>query len=234
MLLQSKQIKKLFAGRVRIDGFTTSAASSDVVTSELTTALTTAGYNGGSVALTPSTSETTAGVITTGGNNTVLIFDNATGLPVDDGSGNEVFGRLTELGSVYTLSYFSIVSGTETAYTFSSATDIDFEFAYRYEFKDLPTDAILAVKARNINDDVPGALGTLIIVGLTVTGLNTISNITQTGIDLNTVNFYVNGQAIKNGQGISTTTGGSVTVTPATLGYDIETTDIVTASFKFV
>lgn len=233
MLLQSKQIKKIFAGRVRVAGFTTTATSSDTVTTDLTTALTTAGFNGGSVALTPSTGETTAGVITTGANNTALIFDATTGLPLDDGSGNEVYGRITEAAGVYTLSYYSLVAGVETAYSFSAPTDIDFEFSYRYEFKDLPTDAIITTKARNINDDIPGTTGTLIIIILTIPGLNTIGNIGQTGIDLNTVNFFVNGQAIKNGQGISTTTAGVVTVTPGTLGYDIETTDIVTVSFKF-
>lgn len=43
---------------------------------------------------------------------------------IEDGSGNHVYGRLTESSGVWTLSYFVNLAGTETAYSFTGSNDI--------------------------------------------------------------------------------------------------------------
>lgn len=230
MLIQSKQIKKILAARIRVSGFSASGVD-DVVTSALTTALTTAGYNGGSVTLQPTTTETTSGVIT-GANNTVLLYNGTTKEPLTDASLNEVYGRMTESGGVYTLAYYSLVNGVETSYSLASTT-IDFEFPYRFEFKDLPTDAIISQKARNISDDPQGGSTFYDSQILTITATNTVTAFTPPASTVDDAIFYVNGQAIFNGQGISTNASGTVTVTAGTLGYSLETTDILTVSYTY-
>lgn len=45
--------------------------------------------------------------------------------PIDDGSGNEVYGRLAWNGTSYEISWYSNVAGTETAYNFASSLNVD-------------------------------------------------------------------------------------------------------------
>lgn len=45
-----------------------------------------------------------------------------------DGSGNLVYGRITFAAGVWTLSFYVLISGTETAYSFASPTDISFYY----------------------------------------------------------------------------------------------------------
>ena len=233
MLLQSKQIKKVLAGRVRANNFTTSVSNSDTTTTALTTALSTAGFGGGTVPLTPSGNENVSGVITTSMNNTVLIFDGTTKEVISDGNGNEVYGRLTESGGVYTLSYYSLVGGVETNYDFTIATSIDFEFSYRFEFKDLPTDSLISTKTRNIDDDPKGGRSIYTTETLNITALNTVSSLSNSNITTTTIIFYVNGQAIKSGLGISVNSSGVVNVDSGTLGYNLETSDNLIVSYTY-
>lgn len=65
----------------------------------------------------PNGDDITAGVITTAPNNRCEIRDSATGLVIEDSGGDKVYGRLTFSTSVLTLTFFTIVSGTETAFT---------------------------------------------------------------------------------------------------------------------
>ena len=56
--------------------------------------------------------------------------------PIDDGSGNEVYGRLSWTGTQYQISWFSVVAGTETAYNFTGAQTVDLAYVLvsrRYE-----------------------------------------------------------------------------------------------------
>lgn len=61
-----------------------------------------------------------AGVVTSAPNNRCEIRDSSTLKAIDDGAGNLVYGRITESSGTWTLSYYSNVSGVETAYSFSS------------------------------------------------------------------------------------------------------------------
>jgi hypothetical protein len=63
----------------------------------------------------------------------------------------------------------------------------------------------------------------------TVSATNTITTLSPAPISGAKVRFYVNG--ILETAGVSITNGGVVTITPATLGYSIETTDIVTVGY---
>jgi hypothetical protein len=223
--LQPKQIEDYKIARMGVVNFT-AAGTDDVVTTEITTA---AGTDGVPVQV---GSATTEGFITTGTNNKVLIFDTTTKAAIDDGLGNEVFGRLTEAAGVYTLSYFSIQSGTETAVSLSS-TAIDFYVAYNYLFKDLPNDALIRVRAVSVGEDPSGAGGrTIRNEKVTVTALNTLANLAKTPID-NTVALYVNGKAEAEGASEAFTRVGKVLTWDATdAEYDLETTDDVVAHYN--
>jgi len=54
-----------------------------------------------------------------------------------DGSGDQVYGRVTESVGVWTLTYYTNVSGTETPYSFGSATDV--RWYYQELFNPLAT-----------------------------------------------------------------------------------------------
>jgi hypothetical protein len=65
-----------------------------------------------------------------------IILRQATGPNEDDqfvdGSGNVVYGRLTEAAGVWTLSFYSLVVGTETSYSFASASDVRWYYQELY------------------------------------------------------------------------------------------------------
>lgn len=72
---------------------------------------------------TPSTLVTSQGVVVNTPYNKTYIARKDTLDPIEDGSGNRVYGRITESSGVWTLSYYVLIAGVETAYTFAS-TDI--------------------------------------------------------------------------------------------------------------
>ena len=72
----------------------------------------------------PSTSTTTPGVVVNTPYNKLVIRNSTNDEQYEDATGNEVYGRLTYSSSVWTLSYYSEIAGTETAYTFATASGI--------------------------------------------------------------------------------------------------------------
>ena len=70
---------------------------------------------------TPSTSSGVKGAVVNAPYNKIIIRNSATDSEYFDAFGNTVYGRLTYSASVWTLSYYSEISGTETAYTFTSS-----------------------------------------------------------------------------------------------------------------
>lgn len=227
-LVQAKQIFKILACPVRIDGFTTTVSTSDIITTDLTTILTTAGSGGAAVPLVVSPDDQTLGVITTGVSNRIEIWDNTSRLKIQDGDGNEVYGRITEAAGVYTISYYSIVAGTETAFSFDGR-DIDFSVNYRFDFNRFPGDCATSITSRNVNDDPEtGVNGRHVCEELPVTALNTITSLTFLPATGPGVTFHVN--HIGYGAGGSspfTLTGKVVTWDDVAGQYDIETTDCV-------
>ncbi len=232
MGIQAKQIDKNLAASIQISGFS-AAGVDDVVTSVITTALSTAGDGGASVPLQASTSVSTIGVVTTTPNNRVEVWANATKDKITDSNGEEVYGRITESGGVYTLTYYSLnpSTGAETSYSFSSTTSIDFEFTYRFDFNRYPTDAAIAVSARNVSQD-PSSSGRTQTERLTVSGTNTISNLTKTPSATSSVILYVNGVAYDTfSTAPFSVSGKAITWSASNAGFSIETTDRVIARY---
>lgn len=231
----AKQIIKIQSAFVRVGGFTANG-SSNTATTAITTALSTAGAASTSVPLQPSVSEG-LGVITTGSNNRVELYDATTKDKIQAANGEEVYGRLTEASGVYTLSYYTLPNtGVETAYTFSGATSIDFEFPYRFDFARFPTDGAIAIRARNISDDPSSSTGQAYAEQLTVTATNTLSVLTKTPVATSTFQLRVNGvdydtlgsSAARVSVNLTTK---AVSWSAANAGFNLETTDRVIARY---
>lgn len=226
--VRSKQIKKLIDAYVGVSGFTASGTSTDV-TADITTALTTAGEGSVSVPL-QLASASQIGVITSG-NNRVEIFDATTKLKLDS-NGLEIYGRMTESTGTYTLEYYVLDSGVETAVTV--ATDIDFEFPYRFDFKRVPPNFAINVKTKYVGDDPSGGVFSLIREARTVTALNTLANLSKT--PLFGVTLIVNGvsESSSDSPAPFTVAGKVITWNATNAEYTLETTDKVTAQYETV
>jgi hypothetical protein len=226
--LQSKQVFKLVSGWIRVSGFTASGTSG-VVTTVVTNALSTAGEGGVSVPL-QDASASQVGVLVSG-NNRVEIYDATTKLKIKDLDGNEVYGRLTSSSNVYTLTYYVLVNGVETSYSFTS-TSIDFEFIYRFDFERVPPDFAVTISTRNVAQDPSGSGGTVKRESLAVTGTNTINSLTKT--PLNGVTLLVNGQGESSAGSPApfTVSGKAITWSASNAGYSLATTDKVVAVYE--
>jgi hypothetical protein len=224
MKIRSKQIDRVIAASIRVNGLSVvSSSSSTVVTTAITTALSTAS-DGSAVPLVVSSSNG-VGVITTGSNNRVEVYNGTSKDKILATNGEEVYGRLTESSSIYTLSYFTLSnSGTETSYTFDNSTTLDFEFGYRFELHQLPTDAIIGQRTRNISDDASGGGGSLFGESLAITATNTIASLTKTPLTQSIINLSINGQIQRPGIDF-TVSGKSITWIPASSLFDLNTTD---------
>ena len=198
--LQAKQIEKLLASFVRIDGVATGAANTTVITAPLTTVLGTAGQGGVAVPLQVATS-TTPGVLTSGTYNRVEIYNALTKEKLfreSDGSGGggeELYARVSETTGVYNVDYYYIdaTTGVETAYTFAATQNIDVEIPYKFTFATLPETFAIGVKSRNVADDAKSN-GYTHSEKLTVTAINTVSNLSFAPVDAAKVELIVNGQ----------------------------------------
>lgn len=103
--------------------------------------------------------------------------------PVDDGSNNEVYGRLSWSGTEYTVTFYSDVSGTETPYTFASATDIDLAYvAKSSRYEDLSWERFLDFGFH----DVSGLVGTLNDDSVVVDGMTYLLSGLTTQAQVNT------------------------------------------------
>lgn len=226
-MLKLKQLLGFFDGTIGVTGFTTSSSSSTDVTAAITAVLATAAKDGSSVPLQVASGDT-EGVVTS---SIVEIFDSATKDKIlADNDGAEVYGKITESSGVYTLSYFFIdVNGVEQTYTMTGQV-IDFGVQYRFSMANLPYDFALS---QNVAQDANGGNpGNIIVETLIPTALNTIPNMTSipVGFEIKTAIYAtVNGHD-QLGEGLSVSAGGAVTAVPATIGYSIETSDIVRVS----
>lgn len=237
--VQAKQIQKVFAGPTFINGFTVALAGTSVdVTAPITTALATAGNGGNSVPLQVSTAtgnpageeQFTSGVITTG-NNLVSVKD-ADNQAIDDGAGNEVYGRITEAAATYTLSFFSAPAGVETPFNLP-AQDINFDFNYRFEFEDAPADIAIAARAVIVNDDPSQNGGRKIMEITPVTALNTIGGGLGFTPIASTVQLEVNGVTEDElAGGAFSVAGTAITWSAVNAGYNLQTTDRVVAIYQ--
>lgn len=193
---RAKQISDRFlASALPIFSFTANG-SSNTITTQITSLLSTAGNGGVSVPLQPSVSSG-LGVITSGTSNRTKIFSATTGDLVQS-AGVNVYGRITEATGTYTLSYFTTPDGgTETAFTFASATPITFFVPYRFDFARYPTDALIVVKGLDLTSDIASGGGGTSPGDevLTVTAVNTVTGLTKTPITAASLQLIVNDSA---------------------------------------
>lgn len=238
--IASKQVKRIISASIKVVGVSVTASSSSVVvTTPITSALAIAGDGGTAVPLSVSSGYNVAGVITNAPLNRSEVYDSTSKKKIPQlPTNNEIYARLTQASNIYTLSFFYLDNtGTEAPYIFSSNSTIDFDFNYRFEFQQLPSDALISQIARNIYQDAAGGSGSgvLQIEQLTVFSLNTLSQLANTPSDVNKVELIVNGQAVDALGGTSAAfkvTGGvNITWTAANAGYSLETTDRVIAKY---
>ena len=229
MAIQRKQLNFNLFAPLGVSGFSASGVD-DVVTAVITTALSTAGRGGVSVPLQVSSSDS-VGVITAGDNRTEIIAS-ATKQRLSDANGNEVYGKLTETGGIYTLSYYSLINGVETAYTMPS-TSVDFFFNYCFDANRLPPNFAVALPTRIVNQDpTKGQSASQQIERLTVTALNTVSNLTKTPVS-GSLQLIVFGivHSLADSPTPFSVSGKSITWNAVNAGYDLETSDNVIAEY---
>jgi len=226
--VQSKQIEKRLASLIGVNGFTYPAAATADVTTAITTAATTAGD--GATAVPVQIATATAGGFVTTGSNRVPVVANATKGPIafdDSGVDREVFGKLTEAGGVYSVTLHYIDgAGAEQAYTPAAPVSIDMLVPYRFEFDQLPTDAITKIKAR-VADDIQGGGQTLKVEHVAITGANTLAALSQAHDGIGPFQLFINGQMVRTvGTNPGATIAGTaITFNAANAGYAIATTD---------
>lgn len=237
--IKAKQVDKIFSANVRVAGLSVgSGTTSTVATSGITTALGTAGDNGlgGTVGVPVQVSSSGGlGVVASIPNNRCEIYDSVSGDKIlSVSSQEEVYGRLTSVSGVYTLSYFTTPNtGTEAAYTFISATSIDFELAYRFDFARCPIDALIGMQVRHISDDPAGSGAKAFVEQLTVTATDTIAPLTKTPLTASTVELIVNGISQDAMQDF-TLSGKNITWNTGAAQFSVATTDRVIARYQTV
>jgi hypothetical protein len=234
-LLDRSQLDILQYARIGAINFSATGASS-VVTTPITTVLSTAGDGGVSVPLQVFTT-TAVGLVTTGADNLVLVAATASKKPIADAAGNEVYGRLTEATGVYTLTYYTLVAGVETAYTFASATNIDFYFVYQFDSDRMPRNAGVSISARMVQNDPAGvaASGFSKFEKLTVTALNTLSALTIAPSSTTAIKLEVNGKTENPFGGANaafSVSGTAVTWSATNAKYSLKTTFDVVAFYS--
>ena len=160
----------------------------------IATLLATAGRGAVSVPVQVSTSDNVIGLITTGVNR-VTLRNSTTKDQIRSGT-EEVYGKLTQAASIYTISFFFNNAGVETAYSFSASTPVDFTVSYRFDAARLPTDALIAVSGTLLSTDLVGAGGgtpaLLFTEPLTIATLNTLPPLSKTPFNANFVHLVIN------------------------------------------
>jgi|GEM_PF-1993240 len=234
MTVPAKHLIKNMSAFVRVDGVTVTGSSATVTTA-LTTALATAGDAGVSVPV-QAASANGIGIVTTGQTNRCQIYTAAS----DDeilSTGLQVYGKLTESAGVYTLSFFVLSdAGVESAYSFPTATSIDFEFVYRYDFARWPSDAAVGVTTRNVGNDPAAFAATFTRELLTPTGTNVLPNVSKPPVNASTFVLVVNGlnyDTFGGASAVVTVDLGTraVSWSAANAGFSLATTDRVIAQY---
>jgi hypothetical protein len=225
-LIQAKQVKKLLDAPLSIAAFTTTAAVSDDVTIAVQAVLTATG-------VTEAVATATVAGVLTSGNNRVEIWNATTKEKINDAQGNEVYGRVTGAIGAWALEYYSLVAGVETAFTMP-VVGIDFDFNYKFEFKDLPAESLTKTK-QMVYDDLSSAKGQLFAEKLTIAVQNTVPNVTKQPSATESFELIINGK-VETTVGLTpavtaSTANKTVSFSAANAGYNLDTTDHVVAVY---
>lgn len=176
---------------------------------------------------------TTMGVITTTPHNYIQIRSVADGKAiVDPNTGRAIFGRLTFASAVWTLSFFTLVGGTETAFNFSGHPQSGAAISFRYcevvpfESNDPFTDVY---QGEGVDEIMLNGVRRYYRNTLTVTtnGQTSITLPKAPATDaLDLTELSVNGQAMEYGTDYSIS-GSTLTWITAAAGFSLATTDKV-------
>lgn len=155
--------------------YTTTATSSDDVSTLMT-------------GFTASTSPTQTGVVVVNTYNKTIVRD-ANGDEIKDTLGNIVYGRITFSMGVWTHSYYSLVAGVETAYTFVAPTSVQWYFQVLYNPMVNPPvySTLFLVPSANATADVITATTTLQGKVQLATASQPVSNTSSAGTANGTV-----------------------------------------------
>jgi len=188
-LLRREQLKRIYNSAPQVSiNFTTTAGATNDVTSILTS-LSTADGVPLQVAVTTSGSESMGYILST----RFKIQDTNSKQAMEDGSGNEIYVKLTKPASVYLANYFSLVGGVETAYTMSAGSNVDFVgIPYLYNDLLLPYDALTRANAVVVGEDPKGS-GKNFIETITATATNTLSDLTNDPVPNTPIALNING-----------------------------------------
>lgn len=207
-------------------------ANSINVTTALTTRLNTSGDGGVSVPLQDS-SLTSVGVVVIGGNICKIFQSN--GEAIYDANANRVYARITSAAGIYTLSYFVLLAGVESAYSFVSSVNLLVGIPYRFDFGRFPSDAHTNIQIEDILQPSNTTSAKWFSEKLTVTALNTVSNLTKSPTTPTNIFLIVNGKSENSFAGSSATfsaSGKSITIAPINMGYNIQTNFDVIAFYE--
>jgi hypothetical protein len=192
-------------------------------------------------------SNSVVGVFTTNPNNKIFLRESATGKALASGIGataKSVFGRLTESAGTWTLSFFTLVAGVETAYDFAAGYDsgahplagdnFDFRWCESVQIADsAPTAIVYAGEGIDEFDPSSPTNHNHIqeTVAVTSNGQTGFA-LSQTPKDVADVIMTVNGVRYEYGSGKDYTIAGS-TVTWLDVDFTLQTTDEVIFSYEY-
>jgi hypothetical protein len=230
--IQAKQIDFTLEARVGLSQFQSLGGTSDDITAALTSALATASRSGGAVPLQIG-STTVPGVNTATGFNLTPVYDGKS-VRITDSAGDDVYGKVSLVGSKWTMSYFSAPGGTETAFSMAAGQMLGFEVAYIFAFADFPVSGFTQTTDRRIAPD-PATTGTRTMLDvLTPTATNTLPALSRSPsggffeLRVNGVSYRATG-----GSPAVSYNGTAVTWNATAAGFAISTADEVSAIYSY-
>ena len=221
--LRSEQIHHLDKRGIVL-GWVTLAADMDGldITSAVTSALATSGRGGVAVPVQLSADLDTQGIVV--GNESALV--DALGKNDVILFGQRVYVVVTENAGAYTANFKILDEDGNEQDATVVAGDYDIVFEYRFNFDTTPETSSTELQYKQVVRD-PSAAGKTVKEILTITALNTLSDLTNNPKAW-TLEIDVNGQTFLEGEGAFAVDAKTIT---STLDYDIQTTFKVKAKY---
>ena len=254
-LIKAKQIEKLVAGYIAGDGFLVEVPDASNINrivlsaADITRITSTASNIGGPV---PEQTSRDAldvlreGFITETGKNLVEVYLAVGKSKIDDGKGNEVYGRLTYSSAEWAVTFYSLKDNVETVFPFLPTTkggfdagvttefDLELVLPYVFDFNDLPSTFMIAISSSYANDDVRKNYGaSLLRKTIVATAKNTLPKLTKKYVLGEKFEMTVNGQEMIMAAGdfsVDMTTF-DLTWYPEVAGFDIDTDDEIKIAY---
>lgn len=185
--------------------------------------------------------DTTIGVIASQPHNKIYLRAAGTGQPIKDTThGTSVFARLTETAGAWTLSFFSLVNGTEVPFDTTGhelvGQMINFRYCQMVQYANYkPTSVVYAGEGIDEYDASSISAHQHIVDPITITtNGQTVMTLSQTPKDDNDVELRINTASYFAGKHF-TVSGTTLTwtSTSATGGFDLETTDDISAVYAY-